>query len=101
GEEDIVGGMIRLDESVAFVRIEPLHGSLRHITLPSGKCVKKAARQRGRFVRDLEEGRQSDAECAARSSRSAETRLARLWGIAAWAARRLLPRDPSHHFPCP
>jgi hypothetical protein len=36
----------------------------------------KAARQRSRFVRDLEEGRQSDAKCAARPSRSAETRLA-------------------------
>jgi hypothetical protein len=46
----------------------------------------EAARQRSQFVRDLEEGPQSDAECAA------ETRLKLLWGIAAWAARRLFAK---------
>jgi hypothetical protein len=52
----------------------------------------EAARRRSQFVRDLEEGRQSDAECAARPSRSAETRLKLLWGIAAWATRRLFAK---------
>jgi hypothetical protein len=85
--EHILAAVIRLDESVALLAVEPLHGSLRHVARLSGTCVMRAARQRGQFVRDLEEGRQSDAECAARPSRSAETRLAPLWSIAAWAAR--------------
>src|SRR5712671_7600463 len=74
--EDILAAIIRLDEAEAFLAVEPLHGSLRHLTLPSGRCVKKAARRRSRFVRDLEKSRQSDAGCAARPSRSAEAR----WG---------------------
>jgi hypothetical protein len=52
----------------------------------------EAARQRSQYVRDLEEGHQSDAERAARPSRSAETRLRLLWGIAASAARRLFAK---------
>src|SRR5262245_14179143 len=37
--EDILAAIIRLDEAEAFLAVEPLHGSLRHIALPSGRCV--------------------------------------------------------------
>jgi len=36
--EDILAAIIWLDEAEAFLDIEPLHGSLRHITLFSGAC---------------------------------------------------------------
>ncbi len=33
--EHILAAIIRLDEAEAFLAVEPLHGSLRNITLPS------------------------------------------------------------------
>ena len=37
--EDILAAVIRLDEAEAFLDIEPLHGSLRHLVLLSVTCV--------------------------------------------------------------
>jgi len=37
--EDILAAIIRLDEAEAFLVIEELHGSSRHITVLSGTCV--------------------------------------------------------------
>jgi hypothetical protein len=37
--EHILGAVIRLDESVAFLAVEPLHGSLRHMARLSGTCL--------------------------------------------------------------
>src|SRR4029077_16895326 len=37
--EDIFTAVIRLDESEALLAVEPLHGSLRHITLLSGTYI--------------------------------------------------------------
>jgi hypothetical protein len=71
--EDILAAIIRLDEAEAFLAVEPLHGSLRHVALLSDTCVLRPTQP---VVRDLEESRQSGAECAARPSRSAEARLA-------------------------
>jgi hypothetical protein len=73
-DEDVLAPIIRLDEAEAFLVIEPLHGSLRHLAFLSVMC-NQAASQRSQFVSRLEESRQSDAECAARPSRSAEARL--------------------------
>src|SRR5215472_10164363 len=39
--EDILAAIIRLDEAEAFLAVEPLHGSSRHITLPSGRCERR------------------------------------------------------------
>jgi hypothetical protein len=39
--EDILAAIIRLDEAEAFLVIEELHGSLRHITLLSDTGVMK------------------------------------------------------------
>ena len=74
--EDILAAIIRLNEAEAFLVIEPLHGSFCHIALLFRYGCNVAARQRSRFVRDLEKSRQSDAKCAARPSRLAEAR----WG---------------------
>src|SRR5262249_33585783 len=53
--ENILAAVIRLDETIALLAVEPLHDSLSHMTLPSGGCVKMAARQpqpvRSRFWR--------------------------------------------------
>jgi len=35
-DEHILAAVIRLDEAKAFLAVEPLHGSLRHETFPSG-----------------------------------------------------------------
>jgi len=37
--EDVLAAVIRLDEAEAFLDIEPLHGSLRHLVLLSVTCV--------------------------------------------------------------
>jgi hypothetical protein len=37
--EDILAAIVRLDKAEAFLAIEELHGSLRHITLLSGTGV--------------------------------------------------------------
>jgi hypothetical protein len=66
--------------------LQPLHGSLRHITLPSGNCAKKAALARGRFVRDLEKVVSPTRE--ARRGQVVRPKLdCAVWSIAVWAAR--------------
>src|SRR5262249_55685953 len=88
--EDILAAVIWLDESVALLAIEPLHGSLRHLALlSSGRFVARSRAYAAGFVRDLVESRQSDAACAARPSRSAESSINSIWCITVWAARRL------------
>jgi hypothetical protein len=46
--EDVLAAVIRLDESVALLAVEPLHGSCRHIALLSDSAphgdVPQAAR---------------------------------------------------------
>jgi hypothetical protein len=37
--EDILAAIVRLDKAEAFLLIEELHGSSRHITVLSGTCV--------------------------------------------------------------
>ncbi len=37
--EDILAAVTRLDETEAFLAVEPLHGSFRHIALLSDTCV--------------------------------------------------------------
>jgi hypothetical protein len=34
-DEDILAAVIWLDESIALLAVEPLHGSFRHIAFPS------------------------------------------------------------------
>jgi hypothetical protein len=58
--KDILTAVVRLDEAEAFLPIEPLHGSLHHTALLSHTCILGRASTAG-FIRDLEEGRQSDA----------------------------------------
>jgi putative tryptophan/tyrosine transport system substrate-binding protein len=36
-DEDVLAAIVRLNEAKAFLAIEPLHGSLRHETLPLGR----------------------------------------------------------------
>src|SRR5712672_1027921 len=85
--EDILAAIIRLDKAEAFLAVEPLHGSLRHMTLPSGRCVKKAARQpqpvRSRFGEksSVRRGVRGEAEPFGRSS------IAAMWAIAVGSAR--------------
>jgi hypothetical protein len=64
--EHILAAVIRLNEAEAFLAIEPLYRSLRHMTFLSVR-VWVAARWRSRLARDLGEGRQSDAHCATRA----------------------------------
>src|SRR5229473_1598005 len=70
-----------------FLAVEPLHGSLRHMTLPSGRCVKKAARQpqpvRSRFGEksSVRRGVRGEAKSFGRSS------MAAMWAIALGSAR--------------
>jgi hypothetical protein len=74
--ENILTAVIRLDEAKSFLAVEPLHGSLRHETLLSVMCFARLSSRAARFIaRDLGEVRQSDAQRAARPSRSAETRF--------------------------
>src|SRR5260370_841449 len=85
--EDILAAIIRLDKAEAFLAVEPLHGSLRHMTLPSGRCVKKAARQpqpvRSRFGEksSVRRGVRGEAKSFGRSS------MAAMWAIALGSAR--------------
>jgi hypothetical protein len=37
--EDVLAAIIWLDEAEALLAVEPLHGSLWHVTLLSGACV--------------------------------------------------------------
>jgi len=83
--EDILAAVIWLDKAEAFLIVEELHGSLRHITLLSD-TGNEAAQLRSRLVRDLEKDRQSDAGCAARPSRSAEARQVYM-GPLSWITR--------------
>jgi hypothetical protein len=58
--KDILTAVVRLDEAEAFLSVEPLHRTLHHTALLSTYvCIRP--RQHGRFIRDLEEGRQSGA----------------------------------------
>ena len=36
--ENVLAAVIRLDEAEAFLAVEPLHGSLRHMTVLSSTC---------------------------------------------------------------
>jgi hypothetical protein len=42
-DEYVLAAVIRLDEAVAFLAVEPLYGSLRHVILLS-KCVYERSR---------------------------------------------------------
>jgi hypothetical protein len=53
-----------LDEAEAFLVIEELHGSLRHITLLSDAAVMRAAHLCTRLARPLEKG--SSVRCGVR-----------------------------------
>jgi hypothetical protein len=72
--EDILAAIIRLNETEAFLVTEPLHGSFCHTALSFRYVCNEAARQRSRFVRDLEKSRQSRRGMRGRPSRSAEAR---------------------------
>ena len=76
-DEYILAAVIRLDETKAFLAVEPLYDSLRHKTLLSGTCLfGRAVAQPAHIDRDLEEGRQSDAKARRGQVGSAETRFA-------------------------
>ncbi len=79
--EDILAAVIRLDKAEAFLAVEPLYCTLRHMTLLSDACLGRLHSRAAGHFRDLEEGRQSGADCAAGPSRSAETRsvINRAW----------------------
>jgi hypothetical protein len=72
--KDILAAVIRLDETKAFLDVEPLYGSLRHETLLSDRSFSDRAITHGFIDRELEEDRHFDASGAAKPSRSAETR---------------------------
>jgi hypothetical protein len=84
--KDILPAVIRLDESEALLAIEPLDGSLRHVTLPSGRWVKKAARQRSCSFEIWRE-----VVSPTRWTRRGQVIRPKLdlgvWRIAVWAAR--------------
>jgi hypothetical protein len=42
-DEHVLAAVIRLDEPEAFLAVEPLYGSLRHVTLLSSVCVSSPA----------------------------------------------------------
>jgi hypothetical protein len=73
--EDILAAVIRLDKAEAFLAVEPLYCTLRHMTFFQVRvqvgCAVAQPCQCSRFGG----GRQSDADCAAGPSRSAETRF--------------------------
>src|SRR5215467_4516057 len=78
-DEDVLAAVLRLDESVALLRVEPLHGSFGHGVLVFHMRVDLSrARCTARVVSRFWEGRQSGALVAARPSRSAETRWQRI-----------------------
>ncbi len=47
--ENILGAVIRLDESIALLAVEPLHGSFCHIALSFRYVCSKAAHEHSRF----------------------------------------------------
>jgi hypothetical protein len=85
--EDILTAVIRLDEAEALLDIEPLHGSLRHIALLSVTCVVRPRGKRSRFVRVLEESRQSDAEMRGEAKSFGRSSIGAMWGIVVPIAR--------------
>jgi hypothetical protein len=85
--EDILAAIIRLDEAEAFLDIEPLHGSLRHLALLSVTCVVRPRGKRSRFVRVLEESRQSDAKVRGEAKSFGRSSIGAMWGIVASIAR--------------
>jgi hypothetical protein len=63
--EDILASVIRLDKSEALLAVEPLHGSLCHITHSLRYVRRKAAQQRSRFRFEIWGGHQSVARWGA------------------------------------
>ena len=58
-DEDILAAVIRLDEAKAFLAVEPLYRTLRHVTLLSDRVCKEAAQSRGPVMLEIWETRQS------------------------------------------
>jgi hypothetical protein len=88
-DENILAAIIRLDESEPLLAIEPLHGSLCHIALLSVTCALKAARQRSRFIRDLEESRQSGRGVRTEAKSFGRSSIEAMWGDVLRPARLL------------
>jgi hypothetical protein len=72
--EDILAAVIRLDEPEAFLDIEPLHGSLRHLALLSVTCVVRPRVSAAGWFEFWRKVVSPTRGCAARPSRSAEAR---------------------------
>jgi hypothetical protein len=92
--EDILAAVIRLDKAEAFLAVEPLYRTLRHMTPLSGACLGRPHSRGPIYFRVLEEGRQSDADCAAGPSRSAEARSGtnRAWAGGPQGRQGLMPK---------
>jgi hypothetical protein len=51
--EDILAAIIRLDKTEAFLSVEPLHCTLRHMTLLSGVCLGRPRSRAARFIFEI------------------------------------------------
>jgi small subunit ribosomal protein S21 len=85
--EDILAAIIRLNEAEAFLVVEPLHGPFCHIALLFRYVCNVAARQRSRFVRDLEKSRQSRRGMRGEAKSFGRSSIAAIWAIFSWTAR--------------
>src|SRR5215472_8899242 len=73
--ENVFAAVIRLDEAEAFLAIEPLHGSLRHIALLSVGVTRQSVNAAGSVHSRFGGNSSVRRGCAAGPSRSAEARL--------------------------
>jgi hypothetical protein len=83
--ENILAAVIRLNETEALLLIEPLHGSLRHETLPSNTSLGGRAQV---IDRELEEDHRSGAERAAAKSFGRNSNSRNMVHISAFLKRR-------------
>src|SRR6266566_716694 len=96
--EDILTAVIRLDEAKAFLDIEPLHGSLRHLALLSVTYVIRPRASAAGLFEIWRKVVSPTRGCAARPSRSAEARSAEcgvLWLRSQGSGPNNLPRAQS------
>ena len=84
--EDILAGIIWLDESVSLLAIEPLHGSFRHVALLSDTCVLWPRLNAAGLFEIWRKVVQSDAD-ARRGQVSGPSSMAAIWGTTVWTAR--------------
>jgi hypothetical protein len=98
-DEDVLAAVIRLDEAEAFLAIEPLHGSLRHLAFLSVTCVIRPRLSAAVSFEIWRKVVSPTRACAARPSRSAEARSTpygalrfRSQGVAWYFTRRIICR---------